>query len=161
MTTSCLVLQSRRMFAYALPRPASFVFACRCGRTLTYLAVWIICLVMQNIVNLSEGIDSSYGFLNCVFGCSNRIIHCLFGQLMKNFCRRWRENGVNERLVRTSISWISDFIEIFWKVFKHFDGNVKILKKFWKDCKIISKNLEVLLKNFKDFWKKKKPFETF
>ncbi len=33
MTTYCLVLQSRHMFAYASPRPASFVFACRCGRT--------------------------------------------------------------------------------------------------------------------------------
>ncbi len=35
MTTFCLVLQSRHMFAYASPWPASFVFACRCGRTLT------------------------------------------------------------------------------------------------------------------------------
>ncbi len=32
-TTFCLVLQSRHMFAYASPQPASFVFACSCGRT--------------------------------------------------------------------------------------------------------------------------------
>ncbi len=29
-----LMLQSRHMFAYASPQPASFVFACRCGCTL-------------------------------------------------------------------------------------------------------------------------------
>ncbi len=34
-TKFCLVLQSRHMFAYASPRPASFVFACRCGRIYT------------------------------------------------------------------------------------------------------------------------------
>ncbi len=33
-TTFCLVLQSRHLFAYASPWSASFVFACRCGRTL-------------------------------------------------------------------------------------------------------------------------------
>ncbi len=70
MTTFCLMLQSRHMFVSASLRPASFVFTCRCGHTLTeyqriiILKFWKICpeLFPPNYLIICPTF-SQYGFL--------------------------------------------------------------------------------------------------